>query len=100
MDLAKALTASCFAMYAVSPSGVSGDTLLFPGSQSFLTEVNDKLKVDTKSYLTSTAYSLASTFHLRPEVSESIFLLYRFTKDPMYLAWGWQIFKVSFVCVM
>ena len=30
---------------------------------------------------------------LRPEVLESIFYMYRFTGDPMYQQWAWQIFQ-------
>ncbi len=29
---------------------------------------------------------------LRPEAIESIFYLWRFTKDPMYREWGWKMF--------
>jgi hypothetical protein len=30
---------------------------------------------------------------LRPEAVESIFMLWRITKDPQYLDWGWDIFE-------
>ncbi|CAN6446386.1 unnamed protein product [Victoria cruziana] len=30
---------------------------------------------------------------LRPETVESLFVLYRITKDPKYREWGWQIFQ-------
>ena len=30
---------------------------------------------------------------LRPEASESLFLLYRLTGDETYRAWGWEIFQ-------
>jgi hypothetical protein len=30
---------------------------------------------------------------LRPEAVESIFMLWRITKDPQYLDWGWDIFQ-------
>ena len=29
----------------------------------------------------------------RPETVESIYYLYKVTKDPMYREWGWEIFK-------
>ena len=29
---------------------------------------------------------------LRPEAIESVFYLYRFTRDPMYREWGWKMF--------
>ncbi len=31
---------------------------------------------------------------LRPETVESLFYLYRFTKDEKYRDWGWNIFQV------
>jgi hypothetical protein len=30
---------------------------------------------------------------LRPETVESLFYLYRFTKDPKYQDWGWDILQ-------
>jgi mannosyl-oligosaccharide alpha-1,2-mannosidase len=30
---------------------------------------------------------------LRPETVESLFYLYRFTKDPKYRDWGWEILQ-------
>ena len=30
---------------------------------------------------------------LRPETVESLFILWRLTKDPKYRVWGWKIFK-------
>lgn len=30
---------------------------------------------------------------LRPETVESLFYMYRFTKDKKYREWGWQIFR-------
>ena len=29
----------------------------------------------------------------RPETVESMFVLWRMTKDPKYREWGWQIFE-------
>ena len=29
----------------------------------------------------------------RPETVESLFVMYRLTKDPKYRKWGWKIFK-------
>ena len=29
---------------------------------------------------------------LRPEAIESVFYLYRFTRDPIYREWGWKMF--------
>ena len=32
---------------------------------------------------------------LRPEVFETYFVLWRFTKDPKYREWGWELEGVS-----
>lgn len=34
---------------------------------------------------------------LRPETVESYFTLWRFTKDPKYRKWGWEVVEVSCV---
>lgn len=31
--------------------------------------------------------------HLRPEVLEAIFYMWRWTRDPMYRDWAWEIFE-------
>ncbi len=33
---------------------------------------------------------------LRPETVESLFYLYRFTKNEKYRDWGWNIFQVCY----
>ena len=30
---------------------------------------------------------------LRPESVESLFIMWRATRDPLYRTWGWQIFR-------
>lgn len=39
-------------------------------------------------FQSSSAYNIH-----RPETVESLFYLYRATKDPLYREWGWEIFK-------
>ena len=35
----------------------------------------------------------APYYILRPETSETLFILYHLTKDPVYREWGWEIFQ-------
>ena len=35
----------------------------------------------------------ASAYLLRPEVSESLFILHQLTGNPVYREWGWKIFQ-------
>lgn len=35
----------------------------------------------------------APYYILRPEASETFFILYHLTKDPVYREWGWEVFR-------
>jgi mannosyl-oligosaccharide alpha-1,2-mannosidase len=73
-DLAygKAITYTCYQMYARSATGLSPEIVRFDGS--------DISPHDTR-YL------------LRPETVESLFILNYLTGDPVYREWGWEIFQ-------
>lgn len=72
MQLAKEITETCYKMYKNTALGLSPETITFnqngfnPGVLSYLQ---------------------------RPEVVESIFILYRLTKDPKYQKWNYEIFQ-------
>ncbi|KAK3586722.1 hypothetical protein CHS0354_017519 [Potamilus streckersoni] len=79
MELGKNLTNTCYEMYKRMPTRLSPEIVYFnqaPGSQ-------EDLFVKPLD-----AHNL-----LRPETVESIFYLYRFTKDEKYREWGWRIFQ-------
>nr|KAJ3417689.1 hypothetical protein HK105_000924 [Polyrhizophydium stewartii] len=65
------ITRTCFEAYAVSSTKLGGETV-------YVSDQGD-LSVHSVDYL------------LRPEVVESIFILWRLTHNPMYRDWGWQI---------
>jgi hypothetical protein len=71
-QLGQNLTRTCYESYSQSPSGLGGEIV--------------KAAVD--NFLTDGRYSL------RPETIESIFYMYRFTKNEMYREWGWKIIDV------
>jgi hypothetical protein len=73
-DLAygKAITYTCYQMYARSATGLSPEIVRFDSS--------DISPYDTR-YL------------LRPETVESLFILNYLTGDPVYREWGWEIFQ-------
>ncbi|XP_027018619.1 mannosidase, alpha, class 1B, member 1b [Tachysurus fulvidraco] len=79
MELAQELMETCYQMYAQMETGLSPEIVHFnmqPGSTQ---------DVDVK---------LADRHNLlRPETVESLFYLYRLTKDKKYQSWGWEIFK-------
>ncbi|RLN68065.1 hypothetical protein BBJ28_00001172 [Nothophytophthora sp. Chile5] len=70
LDLAEKLMETCYQLYHRQPTGLSPDIVSFP---------NMKV-VDAK-------------YRLRPETIESLFYLYRVTKNPKYREFGWEIFE-------
>jgi len=72
MDLAKRLVRTCYEMYARQTTGLAPEYVRFNGQMSVVNGGTHNL--------------------LRPEAIESVFYLYRFTRDPMYRKWGWRMF--------
>ncbi|EFC49077.1 predicted protein [Naegleria gruberi] len=67
-------TRTCYETYAQMPSGIGPETFHF----------------DTASGKFNPG---VSTYLLRPETVESIFIMYRVTGDEKYREWGWKIFQ-------
>ena len=63
-------------MYAQSKSGLSPEFVIFD--------------THTKEDFVKGKYPY---YILRPETVETFFILYHFTKDPVYREWGWEIFQ-------
>ncbi|KAG7400237.1 Mannosyl-oligosaccharide 1,2-alpha-mannosidase IB [Phytophthora boehmeriae] len=70
LDLAEKLMETCYQFYHRQPTGLSPDIVNFP-----------KMRVVDPKY------------RLRPETIESLFYLYRVTKNPKYREFGWEIFE-------
>ncbi|KAM3874595.1 LOW QUALITY PROTEIN: endoplasmic reticulum mannosyl-oligosaccharide 1,2-alpha-mannosidase [Diretmus argenteus] len=79
MDLAVQLIETCHQMYAQMETGLS------PEIAHFNLQPHDGRDVDVK---TADRHNL-----LRPETVESLFYMYRFTKDTKYRNWGWDILE-------
>eukprot|EP00325_Prymnesiales_sp_UTEX-LB-985_P017614 CAMPEP_0174759218 /NCGR_PEP_ID=MMETSP1094-20130205/108158_1 /TAXON_ID=156173 /ORGANISM="Chrysochromulina brevifilum, Strain UTEX LB 985" /LENGTH=144 /DNA_ID=CAMNT_0015965151 /DNA_START=84 /DNA_END=518 /DNA_ORIENTATION=- len=75
-NAAVSLATGCYAMYTSTPTGLAPDAWRF--------------KRD-KGDCTPTA--TGSKFSLRPETIESLFYLWRLTKNETYREWGWNIFN-------
>lgn len=93
MHLARELMKSCWAMYAVTATGLAPEIVWFqpderagPGrtqrSRSHVGEWKDDFVINPPD-----AHNLQ-----RPETLESLLVLYRTTEDPVYRRWGWTIF--------
>lgn len=79
MELAKQLMETCYQMYAQMETGLSPEIVHFNMHQGSTRDVDVKL---------ADRHNL-----LRPETVESLFYLYRFTKDKKYREWGWEILQ-------
>lgn len=75
LKVGKQLAYTCYQMYARSKSGLSPEYVSFEGSDDFV-KAHD-----------------APYYNLRPETSETFFILYHLTKDPVYREWGWEVFQ-------
>ena len=71
----KALTYTCYQMYARMNTGISAEFVQFHAGQDFV------IGRGAPHYL------------LRPEAVESMFILNQLTGDPIYREWGWEIFQ-------
>ncbi|XP_035523851.1 endoplasmic reticulum mannosyl-oligosaccharide 1,2-alpha-mannosidase [Morone saxatilis] len=79
MDLAVELTETCHQMYKQMETGLS------PEIVHFSLQASDGRDVVVKP---ADRHNL-----LRPETVESLFYMYRFTKDTKYRDWGWDILQ-------
>ena len=74
LKTAKALTYSCYQMYASTKTGLSPEIVGF-------WEQGPSPSRNALHYI------------LRPETVESFFILHQLTGDPIYREWGWEIFQ-------
>jgi len=75
LKTAKALTYTCYQMYARMPTGISPEFIQVHEGSDF------DIGRGAPHYL------------LRPEAVESFFVLYHLTGDPVYREWGWEVFQ-------
>jgi Glycosyl hydrolase family 47 len=73
IQTAKALTYTCYQMYARMETGIAPEFIQFHDGEDF---------VDG-----------APHYLLRPEAVESMYILNVLTGDPVYREWGWEIFQ-------
>eukprot|EP00741_Cyanophora_paradoxa_P023311 tig00000254_g22518.t1 len=71
--MARELMVTCVEMYRRQPTGLAPELVKFQPGQDFSTDSWHNL--------------------LRPETVESLFYLWRYTHDPQYREWGWEIFQ-------
>ncbi|KAF7169850.1 hypothetical protein CNMCM5623_002449 [Aspergillus felis] len=99
MQLARELTKTCWAMYAVTESGLSPEIVWFEVDEanfrpSSASSPRPLSRNDENSWKRDFIIKPLDAHNLqRPETVESLFLMYRVTNDPIYRKWGWKIFK-------
>lgn len=72
MDLAARLAETCYQMYARQKTGLAPEFVRFDRGRGMVV---------------GAAHNI-----LRPEAIESMFYMWRFTRDPKYREWGWKMF--------
>jgi Glycosyl hydrolase family 47 len=75
LKTARALTYTCYQMYARMKTGIAAEFVQFQNGQDF------QVGRGAPHYL------------LRPETVESFFILNQLTGDPVYREWGWEVFQ-------
>lgn len=106
LKLAEELMKTCWGMYKVTPTGLAPEIAYFrtdnPPRQwqghvdpNWTPPVSDELSDDHNAAWRSDYDIHTNDVHnlQRPETVESLFYMYRITKDPKYRQWGWEMFE-------
>jgi Glycosyl hydrolase family 47 len=96
LSLAKELLRGCYDTYQRSPTGLGPDVVQFQTGppRSPNQQPNTRVTQHEEDMNPQSSYFAANrTYSLRPELIESLFVLYRVTSDPMYQDWAWEIFQ-------
>ncbi|GAB2279874.1 Mannosyl-oligosaccharide 1,2-alpha-mannosidase mns3 [Dionaea muscipula] len=92
LKLAEDLAKTCFEMYSVTSTGLAPEIAYFHIEDYFEDGLDGGNK--TSEYVNDIIIKPLDRHNLlRPEMVESLFVLYRITEDPKYREWGWQIFE-------
>lgn len=87
LRLARELTRTCYEMYNVTATGLAPEIAYF----NMKGDENSGAIEDAKEDITikpRDSHNLQ-----RPETVESLFIMWRLTKDEIYREWGWKIFE-------
>ena len=100
MELARELTKTCWGMYKVTQTGIAPEIVWFSADERMLRSTSDRPSSSARSSDSETSWGKDYTIKpldahnlQRPETVESLFLMWRITKDPIYREWGWKIFQ-------
>jgi hypothetical protein len=100
MSLARELTKTCWGMYKVTATGLAPEIVWFNADEASLRPRGNKAPWTGGSSDSEAKWKkdynikpLDAHNLQRPETVESLFIMWRITKDPIYREWGWEIFK-------
>jgi len=82
--IAEGLMETCYRLWSVHASGLSPDSVFFNVNDDDPNADDFRIKGDF--------------YHLRGETIESLFYMWRFTKNEKYREWGWNIFQSIELC--
>ena len=86
VSLAKELAKGCYDTYERTPTGLGPERVdIQHGAEQAIP------RDDLNSH--STYFAKDRKYELRPELVETLFILYRTTNDPIYQEWAWNIFQ-------
>lgn len=92
LELAEGLATTCYEMYRQTPTGLASEIVFFLDDPSTKAGFPKQHVADIGNgdYIIkpADAHNL-----LRPETVESLFVLWRVTRDEKYREWGWNIFR-------
>ncbi|KAJ1915865.1 hypothetical protein H4219_004087 [Mycoemilia scoparia] len=102
LELAKSLMRTCYEMGKRTATGLAPDGILFPSTDEQRHQMTPGLLSrlgftrDSKNPVhdrSSDYFVTSPSNELRPEIIESLMVLYRVTGDPIYQEWGWDMFQ-------
>eukprot|EP01063_Lacrimia_lanifica_P020392 TRINITY_DN27704_c0_g1_i1.p1 TRINITY_DN27704_c0_g1~~TRINITY_DN27704_c0_g1_i1.p1 ORF type:complete len:572 (+),score=193.00 TRINITY_DN27704_c0_g1_i1:60-1775(+) len=86
LELAKNVTATCYAMYATSRSGLGAE------DSSFSPKLPQPVEAGAYTEAPAPFRALDNKYILRPEAIEAIYYMWTLTGDPMYREWAWDMY--------
>jgi len=100
MELARELTKTCWTMHKVTKTGIAPEIVWYQADDASLQPRQTKPSSLSRSSNSEALWEKDSNIKpldahnlQRPETVESLFFMWRITKDPIYREWGWEIFK-------
>lgn len=94
LQTAKDLMDTCYSMYNSTPSGLSPESIQFFKHEKEFNFIPKYASDISKEFYNKNGFMIETEIYLlRPETIESLFYLYRITKQEKYRVMAWNIYK-------